>query len=266
VVWPFALVSGVLGAVAVDALFSGMRSLDPLQFAAVGVITGLLTVFALTLAFRPKAPGSVAVSTIGWTLFFAVLNSPFCFVVLELLSGQNDLGRLVSGFFLATLYGLFFSLPLGGAWATALVGPMYVVARLRQQPSLDGPDRAARAVGGTIAVVATLGTFITIRLDTLPAALAAIALAGTLVALVSSLRLAYLSRFLRQVRQGQREGWTIVALRDLDDGYDEAVRDLPVTHLDRHPDAVLFRTLDARAKGAYRTASPTQIAWARTAA
>jgi hypothetical protein len=266
VVWPFSVVSGILGAVAIGNLFgNGLYGggFDTAQLVAIGVITGFLTQLALRVALRATAPATVALATFGSAIFFAALDSPACFVAVSAIDGTLNTSDLVGAIALSGIFGLIYSLPLGCLWALALVGPMFVVAKLRQEPTLDGPDRAMRAVGGTLAVVCTFGFFFALPYEALPHVLGGVVAAGTVAVLVASFRLHRLDRFLRRVRRGEIVGWEIVALRDLDD-LQVVPDDLPTTDLDHHPDAVLVRVVDRGGDGAYRTGKSSRIAWART--
>ncbi len=266
VVWPFSVVSGLIGVVVIGSVFShGLfgAPFSTAQLVAIGTITGALTYAALRLALRAKTPGTVALATFGAAMLFAALNCPACFTAVSALGGHMGPGDLVGAVFLSAVFGLIYSLPLGALWAVALVGPMYVVAELRQEPTLDGPDRAMRATSGTLAVASLFGMLFAFPFGALPYLLGFIVAVGSLLTLVASVRLHRLGRFLRRVRRGEVSGWEIVSMRDLGE-LDHVSEDLPSTDLDHHPDAVLMRIVENGGDGAYRTGNASRIAWART--
>lgn len=269
-VLPFAATGGVLGAVAVGWLheggapFSHMSAIDEVGLSAVGIVTAVLTWCALRVALLVKAPAGVAASTVGACVFFAVLNSSVSCMAVLLAAGPGSLGEVGEVLVvsvIAGVVGLPFAMPLGFLWGVAFVGPLYLVAKLRREPTLDGPDRVARAVGVTLAVVSGLGALVGWSFDFMPDALIAIGAVGGAAVIVTTVRLQLFSRFLRRVRLGVDEGWAIVDATS----FDGPSEDLPRTDdAVRYPGGVLLRLVTAAAEGAYRTGGAARIPWART--
>jgi hypothetical protein len=259
---PLSIASGILGAVAVGYLFDDgyMRGFDGRQLVVVGAMTTMLTWCALRLALRRATTNGVVWRTVAASLLFAVLNSPLSFLAVSGLEGPGSFVKAVPMSILVTVVGLLYALPLGLLWGLVFAGPMAVLSGLRREPTLDGPDRAVRAVSGVLTLVCGVGAFIGVTVGLVSKILVAMAIVSAVAFIVASARLHYFERFLARVRLGVVKDWAIIALCDLDDVPD----DLPITDQSYHPDAVLVRSVKTTAAGAYRTNALARIPWART--
>lgn len=272
---PFALVGGLLGALAVARLvefgppFSHMSPINDAQLFGAGAITAALTYAAHRIALRPRSPLGVVGATFFASVTFAVINtSVSCFVVLALDGGGAPL-QLYFLALVAGLVGMPASIPLGFLWALAFAAPLHLIATLRDEPTLDGRDRVLRAVGTTVAVVCTLGALQAQSFDVLPRLLGLGALGGLVAAAVAVVRLHLFQRFLRRVRLGVEDGWVIAAEVDFDEAAGPSSRaglpdGLPRTHVTSYVDGLLVRVVSAGAAGAYRTGGESATPWAWT--